>query len=81
MHSVLPTRVWRTGGAVQLVPRWPNVKAPAVYSSTHGGHIARIALSRCGTLCAVGYYNRHITVFDTTTAAVVVDLNTRQQGD
>ena len=25
------------GGAVKLVPRWPIVKAPAVYSSTHGG--------------------------------------------
>eukprot|EP01061_Rhynchopus_euleeides_P028707 TRINITY_DN4682_c0_g4_i5.p2 TRINITY_DN4682_c0_g4~~TRINITY_DN4682_c0_g4_i5.p2 ORF type:complete len:111 (+),score=19.35 TRINITY_DN4682_c0_g4_i5:494-826(+) len=32
-------------------------------------------LSKCGTLCAVGYFhNGHITVFDTTTAAVVADL-------
>ena len=63
------------GGAVQLVPRWPIVKAPAVYSSTHGGEVSHITLSRCGTLCAVGYYdNGHITVFDTSTAAVVADL-------
>ena len=25
------------GGAVKLVPRWPNVKAPAVYSPRHVG--------------------------------------------
>ena len=54
------------GGTVQLVPRWPRVKAPAVYSSTHGSDVFRITLSRCGTLCAVCYYNGHITVFDTT---------------
>ena len=63
------------GGAVQLVPRWPKVKAPAVYSSTHGGEMRRITLSRCGMLCAVGYFNGHITVFDTITAAVVADLS------
>ena len=62
------------GGAVQLVPRWPIVKAPAVCSSAHGNEVTRITLSRCGTLCALGYHNAHITVVDTTTAAVVADL-------
>ena len=62
------------GGAVQLVPRWPNVKAPAVYSCTHGGGVYNIKLSRCGTLCAVGSTYGRITVFDTTTAAVVADF-------
>ena len=61
------------GGAVKLVPRWPTVKAPAVYSSTHGT-IRCITLSRCGTLCAVGYRNGHIAVFDTITADVVAEL-------
>ena len=69
------------GGAVKLVPRWPNVKvpasAPAVYITAHGHNIRYITLSRCGKLCAVGsssYRERHITVFDTTTADVVADF-------
>ena len=62
------------GGAVKLVPRWPNLKAPAVYITQHGESAQCITLSRCGTLCAVGYDNGHITVFDTTTADVVADF-------
>ena len=66
------------GGAVKLVPRWPNVKAPAVYfpglESPYSDEVARITLSRCGKLCAVGYEVGRITVFDTITAAVVADL-------
>ena len=62
------------GGAVKLVPRWPNVKAPAVYNSAHGEMIYYITLSKCGTLCAVGYDKGFITVFDTTNAAVVADF-------
>ena len=71
-HSALPTRVWRTG--VLSSSSHASIKVPAVYSPTHGNDVYRITLSRCGTLCAVGYCDGHITVFDTTTAAVVADL-------
>eukprot|EP01061_Rhynchopus_euleeides_P009694 TRINITY_DN18901_c0_g1_i3.p4 TRINITY_DN18901_c0_g1~~TRINITY_DN18901_c0_g1_i3.p4 ORF type:complete len:123 (+),score=34.87 TRINITY_DN18901_c0_g1_i3:249-617(+) len=41
------------GDGVQLVPRWPNVKAPAVYySPEQDGHVQHITLSRDGTLCS-----------------------------
>ena len=61
-------------GVLKLVPRWPNVKAPVVYSTTHGEEIYSITLSRCGKLCSVGSSKGHITVFDTVTAGVVADF-------
>ena len=61
------------GDPVQLVRRWPHVNAPAVYNSAYED-VAGITLSRCGTLCSVGYSQGHITVFDTTTAEEVADL-------
>ena len=74
-HRVANTGL-EDGGAVKLVPRWPTVKAPAVYDAGHGRNMMLycITLSRCGTLCAVGYSKGHSTVFDTITADVVADL-------
>eukprot|EP01061_Rhynchopus_euleeides_P004744 TRINITY_DN1397_c0_g1_i1.p1 TRINITY_DN1397_c0_g1~~TRINITY_DN1397_c0_g1_i1.p1 ORF type:complete len:417 (+),score=53.02 TRINITY_DN1397_c0_g1_i1:58-1308(+) len=63
------------GGTVVLIRRrWPQLNAPAVYSSAHGDGVLTIAVSRCGELCAVGYEHGHVTVFDTITGDTVADF-------
>ena len=70
------------GDRVQLVWKWPHVKAPAVYNLDDSGSASgdSVTLSRCGTLCSVGDRSGRITVFDTTTVDEVADLTHGGEG-
>ena len=67
------------GDPVQLVRRWPHVKAPAVYNH-EWDYAESVTLSRCGMLCSVASGEGHITVLDTRTAGVVADLTHGEEG-